>query len=102
MTQQNAAMAEQSTAASQSLSQEAVRLTNLVGQFQVGQTDRATAEKHAPAASRPALRTAAAKAEPKAPSAVAASVARTAPARHAAPALRKPEPAVAEEGWQDF
>ena len=40
-TQQNAAMVEQSTAASHSLSQETVQLSGLIGQFQVG---RATGE----------------------------------------------------------
>ena len=36
ITQQNAAMAEQSSAASQSLSQETIELAGLLGQFRVG------------------------------------------------------------------
>jgi methyl-accepting chemotaxis protein len=36
VTQQNAAMAEQSSAASRSLSQETVQLASLIGQFKVG------------------------------------------------------------------
>ena len=36
VTQQNAAMAEQSTAATQSLTQEAARLSELVGRFRIG------------------------------------------------------------------
>ena len=39
MTQQNAAMVEESTAATHSLSQEIAQLSDLIGQFQVGQTD---------------------------------------------------------------
>ena len=40
MTQQNAAMVEQSTAATHSLSQETAQLSGLIGQFQVGRTDK--------------------------------------------------------------
>jgi methyl-accepting chemotaxis protein len=36
VTQQNAAMAEQATAAGRSLAQESDQLTSLIGQFQVG------------------------------------------------------------------
>jgi methyl-accepting chemotaxis protein len=39
VTQQNAAMVEESTAASHHLSQEATRLTDLVGQFKIGKAD---------------------------------------------------------------
>ena len=39
VTQQNAAMVEETTAASHSLSEEAVRLTSLVGQFQLGDSE---------------------------------------------------------------
>jgi methyl-accepting chemotaxis protein len=40
MTQQNAAMAEQSTAATHSLAQETARLSDLIGRFQLGRTER--------------------------------------------------------------
>jgi len=46
-TQQNAAMVEQSTAASHALSREADNLTQLMGQFSVGQTARATGRRAA-------------------------------------------------------
>jgi methyl-accepting chemotaxis protein len=39
VTQQNAAMVEESTATTHSLSQEIAQLSDLIGQFQVGQTD---------------------------------------------------------------
>ena len=54
-TQQNAAMAEESTAASHSLSTEAAELADLVGAFQIGQAKvqpRAEARKASPHASR--------------------------------------------------
>jgi methyl-accepting chemotaxis protein len=61
-TQQNAAMVEQSTAASHNLSQEAGELAQLVGRFRVGR-DRPQTDRHAPrpaaaraAAPRPAAR----------------------------------------------
>jgi methyl-accepting chemotaxis protein len=51
MTQQNAAMVEESTAASHSLAQEAEKLTSLVGQFKTGQeTASAPARRASPAA----------------------------------------------------
>jgi methyl-accepting chemotaxis protein len=57
MTQQNAAMAEEATAASRSLAQESERLSDLVGQFEVGGVRRDEAmrrelKKAAPHASR--------------------------------------------------
>jgi methyl-accepting chemotaxis protein len=75
MTQQNATMVEQSTAATHSLAQETAQLSDLIGRFQLGQTERnasmrrelqkvaphafrqptegARAEKRKPAAQRP-------------------------------------------------
>lgn len=47
MTQQNAAMVEQSTAAAHSLSSEATRVAEVVGQFQIGETPRASARPQA-------------------------------------------------------
>jgi methyl-accepting chemotaxis protein len=51
MTQQNAAMVEQSTAASHALAQEADQLSNLVAKFEIGQRV-ATARSAAPPARR--------------------------------------------------
>jgi methyl-accepting chemotaxis protein len=59
VTQTNAAMVEQSTAASHTLAQEAAELARLVGQFQIGETLDHAAEKprprynEAPASRRP-------------------------------------------------
>ena len=62
VTQQNAAMVEQSTAASHSLSQETSQLSGLIGQFQVGRTGnvdplRYELQKAAPHAFRPPTKT---------------------------------------------
>jgi methyl-accepting chemotaxis protein len=82
VTQQNAAMVEQTTAASHALAQEAAELGRLVARFQVG-----------PA---PALRVA-----PKRPNAAQRTVATLkAVGGRAMSALRKPEPA--EENWDEF
>ncbi len=98
MTQQNAAMAEEATAAGRSLTQQAEQLTSLVGQFRLGDV----------AQSGP--RRVAAKAEPvRSPAAQAAHKAEHAPKRQLktpagrnGAAVRKPETAEREEGWQDF
>ena len=64
VTQQNAAMVEQSTAASHSLSQETEELTRLIGRFQVGRSDFDAQESELPrrrakpSAPAPATRTA--------------------------------------------
>jgi methyl-accepting chemotaxis protein len=50
VTQQNAAMVEQSTAASHSLAGEAAELARLVGQFNLGEGTTAAAPSHRPAA----------------------------------------------------
>jgi len=86
MTQQNAAMVEQSTAASHSLNQEGEALNQLVGSFQVRRgpaSETAPQHRSRPAASRPVLR-------------VAASGGR------AAAAARKLEPAASNQSWQEF
>jgi methyl-accepting chemotaxis protein len=90
-TQQNAAMVEQSTAASSSLAIEAAKLRELVGQFQLGasgaqqssalrQTARAMAQPSSPPAARPA--------------------ARPVPAR--SPAVSRGNTAVAQDNWEEF
>jgi methyl-accepting chemotaxis protein len=62
VTQQNAAMVEQTTAASHSLAHEADALSRLVGQFKVGRTAAAAATRPAAAPSRaPAVKAAAAR-----------------------------------------
>jgi methyl-accepting chemotaxis protein len=82
MTQQNAAMVEESTAASHSLAQEAEKLTSLVGQFNTGDTTRA------------------------APRAVTPSRPRTVAARPAARPMTRGNAALAykaePEGWEEF
>jgi methyl-accepting chemotaxis protein len=97
VTQQNAAMAEQATAAGRSLAQEAEQLTGLVGQFRLGNV-----------AELQPVRRAAAKAEPVRSPNLAKSDAPAAkrqlkvPAGRNGSALRKPEAQPAEDGWQDF
>jgi methyl-accepting chemotaxis protein len=82
VTQQNAAMVEQSTAASHSLGQEAENLADLIGRFEVGQ-NAATASKRAAKSSFVSHRTVAAM-----------------KTLGAGGAARKPEPA--QDTWQDF
>ncbi|WP_428156707.1 methyl-accepting chemotaxis protein [Brevundimonas sp.] len=92
VTQQNAAMVEQSTAASHSLSQEAEALQSSVAQFNVGQTGAAASHRSAPAPKR-----------------VAPPVAK--PANRMVAALKtigrggaalKPQAAAVEDGWEEF
>jgi methyl-accepting chemotaxis protein len=89
-TQQNAAMVEESTAASYSLAQEAEKLTSLIGQFKIGEISsapaRASARKPA-SAGRPPQR-------PSRPAARPMVRGNTALAMHAE--------AVAEESWEEF
>ncbi|MFK3963299.1 methyl-accepting chemotaxis protein [Ensifer adhaerens] len=59
MTQQNAAMVEQTNASSHTLAQDAERLTDLVGQFREGHTMQRAMPTAAPAPVTPAARTAA-------------------------------------------
>ncbi|MEJ1977766.1 MAG: methyl-accepting chemotaxis protein [Acetobacteraceae bacterium] len=89
VTQQNAAMVEQSTAASHSLAGETEELVRLTSQFQLG----AQAEEIAAARRAPARRPAAAKAAPKATK-----------LRVISPTRAPTRPAVAEasEDWQEF
>jgi methyl-accepting chemotaxis protein len=90
-TQQNAAMAEQATAATHALAQESSELVRLVAQFQVGaeagqkpkvEPIRAPAPAPAPKRAQPALKTVA--------------------SHRGSAAVRKAEAAPAEESWEEF
>ncbi|MCV0416437.1 MAG: CHASE3 domain-containing protein [Brevundimonas sp.] len=96
VTQQNAAMVEQSTAASHSLAQEAEALQASVAQFRVGETARAPAARAAPA--RPAPAAPARPAEP-ARSGRMIQALKTLGRGGAAP---KTETALVEDGWEEF
>ncbi len=111
MTQQNAAMVEQSTAATRSLSSEAVRLSQLVAQFKVSQQASPSHHTAAPAPVR-----APARASAQAPSRAPAPVRQTrsaapapAPRREAPPPVSgnlamKPQPSSAPDAddWSEF
>ena len=84
VTQQNAAMVEESTAASHSLSQEADVLAASVSRFRTGQAAAPVAPKPAPA---------------RAPQPVAQTVAAL---RSTGGAARKPALAVVTDGWEEF
>ncbi len=86
VTQQNAAMVEQSTAATHSLSQEADSLSQLIGAFKTGLTESTT---HRPASSRPAAP------RPTAPVRALKTSGRS------GGAVRKPE-ATTDDGWSEF
>ena len=90
VTQQNAAMVEESTAASHSLAQEADVLNQSVSRFQIGEHGRA-ASAPAPAAPKPAAK----------PSAVQRTVTAL-KAMGAGGAARKLETVAAEDGWEEF
>ncbi|WP_426037750.1 methyl-accepting chemotaxis protein [Brevundimonas sp. DC300-4] len=86
VTQQNAAMVEESTAASHSLSQEAATLANSVSRFQIGAVVHVPAERSAPRSQpRPANR----------PVAQMRTVG-------SGGAARKPQPVASEDGWEEF
>ena len=107
-TQQNAAMVEQSTAASSSLAMEADKLRQLVGQFQVGAAAGGGGSRSfapAPVAARPAPMAS------KAPARSHLKVANTASARVASPAKRMVDKlasafgggaAAVDTGWDEF
>jgi methyl-accepting chemotaxis protein len=102
VTQQNAAMAEQATAASRSLSQESSELTNVVSLFKVGDDGSAPQQRRAVAKSE-AVRSPARSSEPaKSETPPARRQLKTPAGRNGSAALRKPEAAADEEGWQDF
>jgi methyl-accepting chemotaxis protein len=85
VTQQNAAMVEESTAASHSLAQETEDLARLISRFEVGEPAvvSPTRRTSRPAAPRPAL---------KSVSSYAGG----------GGALRKPEPAGDQDSWEEF
>jgi methyl-accepting chemotaxis protein len=93
VTQQNAAMAEEATAASRSLAQESEQLTSLVGQFRLGNVAQFEPARRATPAAEPVRQ--AHKADTSAPKRQLKT-----PAGRNGAAVRKAEPA--EEGWQDF
>jgi methyl-accepting chemotaxis protein len=91
VTQQNAAMVEQSTAASQNLANEAVHLERLMAQFQIGGVQasaRVSAAAGAPAAAAPA--------RPK------PALARSGGYASGAATARKLQPAAAPDAWEEF
>ena len=90
VTQQNAAMVEQSTAASHALSQEAEELSGLVGRFNVGEV--ANVRQLRPAAAKPRA-------------VQSATVTPLRPSAGRSGAMRKPQivpAAEPEEGWEEF
>ena len=87
VTQQNAAMAEQSTAASHALSHETEQLAQIIGRFEVGQ-----------GGARPGWRN---PAKP-APKPLARPVAALKTVGRGASAVRKPEPRAEGQDWQEF
>ena len=104
MTQQNAALVEESAAAAESLKEQAQRLVEAVAVFRVagGESHRAAAPKPAPAF-KPAAPVAASKpaAAKAAPKAAAPRPAPAAPAATPRPAPA-PAPATAEGDWETF
>jgi methyl-accepting chemotaxis protein len=86
VTQQNAAMVEESTAASHSLSQEAETLAGSVSRFKIGAVASAPAARSAP------------KAQPRPANRPVAQM-RTVGSGGAA---RKPQPVASEDGWEEF
>jgi methyl-accepting chemotaxis protein len=100
-TQQNAAMAEQATAAARSMLQETEKLSEMVGQFQLGRNSSAGSirrelKKVAPHAFAPAV---------KPPSRASASKAPAKPQPVRSPpkvAVNAPATAAADDGWSEF
>jgi methyl-accepting chemotaxis protein len=94
VTQQNAAMVEETAAASANLANEAATLAALVGQFDLG-TERTESRQPAPRRSpQPAQKSSMAARSPK-------------PALRSVPSSRgnlalKPQPATEQEGWEEF
>jgi methyl-accepting chemotaxis protein len=86
VTQQNAAMVEETTAAAHSLAQETEELIRLISRFQIGENTAATSIRRNPAksssAARPALKTIATRGAPA--------------------AVRKATPAEATDNWEEF
>ena len=101
VTQRNAAMVEETTAASHALGAETEELTRLIGQYKIRQsgeeTLRAQLKKAAPHAFREAPKRA------PAPERAPAPRSKSEPARRAAPrAVVNGAPSSGEADWQDF
>jgi methyl-accepting chemotaxis protein len=94
VTQQNAAMVEETTAAAHSLSKESEELARLIGRFQVGQEGNVVEPIRAKSP-RPAAFVARAKASAARPALKTLGSTRSA-------AVRKPESAAVEESWEEF
>ncbi len=90
VTQQNAAMVEQSTAASHSLAEEAEELARLVGQFRIGEIAAAPVLKQAARKTSPKLRT------------VASTSARKVVALPRQAGASRPAVTEAQEDWNEF
>jgi methyl-accepting chemotaxis protein len=85
VTQQNAAMVEETTAAARSLAMETQELAKLIARFQTG-------EKAAPQASRRSTK----------PAPAARPTLKNASSGGASAAVRKPAPAAAQDTWEEF
>jgi methyl-accepting chemotaxis protein len=90
MTQQNAAMAEEATAAGHSLAQEGERLASLVGMFRLSSTAEVQPARHPAYAAESKIDAQATKRQLKVPSGREGS------------AVRKAEPQPVGETWEDF
>jgi len=99
VTQQNAAMVEQSTAASRVLAQEAQELAKLVARFKVSGLENQVRKPATRAAAPAAPATTAPAPRPAQPAPVASAPPRTAGATALAAA---PQAAPEEEGWEEF
>jgi methyl-accepting chemotaxis protein len=101
VTQQNAAMVEETTAASVALNEEARTLSSLVSRFQVGRQAQSSADMLRGTAERMRAPVAPARAAP-----AAYTPAKPAPARYTAPAKAMPQTsganALAEDNWEEF
>ncbi|OAP38409.1 chemotaxis protein [Sinorhizobium glycinis] len=100
MTQQNAAMVEQTNAASHTLAQDAENLSDLLSQFRNGQVRETTMRAAAPAAAAPSIKTSPARpnTQPGASKAAAKPVALRQPTAAQASARPAPSPAKALMG----
>ena len=103
MTQQNAAMVEETTAASRALSRETDELARLIGQFRVGQIDQAAAtnsdRRAVPKSTHPRVAT---QERSLAGKTSARPMLKQRSGNHASATVRKRESEPLAEGWQDF
>jgi methyl-accepting chemotaxis protein len=105
VTQQNAAMVEQATAASHSLTSEAEELTRLVGQFKTGAIPTGRTSRVVSSKVQPTPHAAVGRAAAPRPVAARASAERVRPAlpKEAAPPLKRPAAVPSqEENWSEF